>query len=146
MTLSLEDRLAINDLLLSYARGIDSRDWELFRTVFTSDCVADYGAIGTWRGVEEIARFMELAHSAAGSTLHRITNITIEATAGGAHARCYVDSIVMGAGDVNGVQAIGDYDDRLVQTGGTWQIARRRFRLVTMQAVTNLSPPRGEQS
>jgi len=139
VTLSIEDRLDIGDLLVRYATGIDRRDWDLFRTVFTEDCVSDYGDIGTWHGVEEITSFMEQAHSAAGHTQHRITNQAVTATAEGATARSYVDSVVMGLDGADGVQAIGFYDDVLVRADGRWQVARRSFTLVLMQAVANLS-------
>ena len=62
MTLSVEDRLDITDVLDRYATGIDRRDWDLFRTVLTPDCVVDYGEIGTWPGVEEVTAFMDAAH------------------------------------------------------------------------------------
>ncbi len=139
MTLSVEDRLDIGDLLVRYATGIDRRDWDLFRTVFTEDCVSDYGDIGTWHGVEEITSFMERAHSGAGHTQHKITNLAVTATAEGATARSYVDSVVMGLDGVDGVQAIGFYDDVLVRADGRWQVAQRSFTLVLMQAVANLS-------
>jgi uncharacterized protein (TIGR02246 family) len=139
VTLSVEDRLDIGDLLVRYATGIDRRDWDLFRTLFTEDCVSDYGDIGTWHGVEEITSFMEQAHSGAGHTQHRITNQVVTATAEGATARSYVDSVVMGLDGADGVQAIGFYDDVLVRADGRWQVARRSFTLVLMQAVANLS-------
>ncbi len=47
-----EDRQDISELLVRYATGIDRRDWPLFRTVFTDDCVLDYGEIGHWTGVD----------------------------------------------------------------------------------------------
>jgi len=82
---------------------------------------------------------MEQAHSGAGHTQHRITNQVVTATAEGATARSYVDSVVMGLDGADGVQAIGFYDDVLVRADGRWQVARRSFTLVLMQAVANLS-------
>lgn len=34
---------AIETLLLNYAWGIDSKDWELFRDCFTEECDVSYG-------------------------------------------------------------------------------------------------------
>ena len=45
----------IADVLVRYATGIDRRRLD-GRTCFVDDCHADYGDIGTWRSVEEIAR------------------------------------------------------------------------------------------
>jgi SnoaL-like domain len=42
----LHDRLEIHELLARYARGVDSRDWDLWKTVFTPDAVLDYSSVG----------------------------------------------------------------------------------------------------
>ena len=47
-------RQDVTDVLVRYATGIDQRDWALFRTCFTEDCVVDYGDIGLWHGVDEV--------------------------------------------------------------------------------------------
>lgn len=133
--LMLQDRHDIADVLVRYATGIDRRDWELFRTCFTDDCVADYGAIGLWHGAGEIASWMNRAHAGAGHTLHRITNHDITPTGTGARARCYVDAIVMGADNRTGIRAVGFYDDELVRAQGGWQIARRTFTSVYIQGI-----------
>ena len=73
----MTDEQQIGDLLVRYATGIDRRDWDLFRTVFTEDCELDYGDIGVWRGVDAVVDFMIAAHDMAGHTLHRITNATV---------------------------------------------------------------------
>src|SRR3954449_870790 len=46
----LADRRAIDDVLYRYAHALDSRDWDLLRTCFTEDAVADYLELG---GVNE---------------------------------------------------------------------------------------------
>jgi 3-phenylpropionate/cinnamic acid dioxygenase small subunit len=142
VSLSVEDRLDIADVLVRYATGIDRRDWPLFRTCFSADCDADYGDIGHWRSVDEITDFMVMAHESAGHTQHSITNQAITATTTGATARSYVDSAVMSADGTSGIQAVGFYDDELVRGTGGWQIAKRHFTLVVMQALTNINPPR----
>src|SRR5579884_17566 len=38
----LSDRLAIHDLMHTYARAVDGRDWELYRQVFTPQARIDY--------------------------------------------------------------------------------------------------------
>jgi 3-phenylpropionate/cinnamic acid dioxygenase small subunit len=129
-------RADVADVLVRYATGIDRRDWPLFRTVFTDDCEADYGAIGHWHGVDEITDWMARAHAGCGHTLHRITNIAVErGDDGQVHARCYVDAIILGADNREGVRAIGYYDDDLTSTDDGWRIARRRFTAVHLQTV-----------
>lgn len=126
----------VAEVLVRYASGIDQRDWSLFRTCFTDDCEADYGAIGHWRGVDEITDWMARTHAPCGHTLHRITNIAVMPQDDvRARARSYVDAVVLGADNRDGVRAVGFYDDELVRTDGGWRIARRRFTPVHVQAL-----------
>ncbi len=100
----LQDRQDISDLLIRYASGIDRRDWNLFRTVFTPpDCHLDYGEIGgVWNGVDEVTEFMDVAHAAAGYLMHRISNIVIDLQVDRATTRCYVDAWIMAADNNSG--------------------------------------------
>ncbi|MBV9515700.1 MAG: nuclear transport factor 2 family protein [Mycobacteriaceae bacterium] len=137
----MTDREDIAEVLLRYASGIDRRDWLLFRTVFTDDCELDYGEIGTFHGVDAITEFMELSHSAAGHTLHRLTNQAITVDGNRAEARTYVDGLIMAADNKSGVNAIGYYDDEIVRAGDGWRIARRRFTSVRVTAVGEVGQP-----
>lgn len=120
--------LEVSAVLVRYASGIDRRDWALFRSCFTKDCRVDYGEIGAWNGVDEITAFMMTVHEQCGYTLHRISNVVVESLRDGAHARSYVDAVIMGPDNRDGVRAIGFYDDRLVNSDGAgWQIAERKF-------------------
>ncbi|MCG5434003.1 nuclear transport factor 2 family protein [Mycobacterium sp. MYCO198283] len=130
-----QDRQDICDTLIRYATGIDRRDWELFRTVFTDDCACDYGEIGRWRGVDEVTEFMATSHAAAGHTLHRMTNQVIDVEGGRATARTYVDAYILAPDSTAGVNAVGIYDDELVRTAGGWRVASRRFTPVRVTAV-----------
>ena len=91
-----EDRQDIAEVLVRYATGIDRRDWPLFRTAFTEDCQLDYGEIGTWNGVDAVTEFMEVSHSMAGHTMHRLTNQVITVSGDRAAARTYVDALILG--------------------------------------------------
>jgi 3-phenylpropionate/cinnamic acid dioxygenase small subunit len=130
-----EDRQDISDLLVRYATGIDRRDWPLFRTVFTDDCELDYGEIGSWKGVDAVADFMEKVHAPAGHTLHRLTNQVIAVDGDAAVARTYVDALIMVGDDGAGVNGIGFYDDEIVRAPDGWRIARRRFTHVRVSTV-----------
>lgn len=131
----------ISNLLVRYATGIDSRDWNLFRTCFTEHSQLDYGALGTWDSREAVTRYMEASHS--GPSLHRLGNFAITINGDQAKARSYVDVLVHGSGGWGGMNAIGYYDDELIQTAAGWQIARRRFTSVRMRflGVLGIIPP-----
>ena len=130
-----ETRQDVADLLVRYATGIDQRDWELLRSCFTDDCVADYGDIGSWNGGDEITEWMRKAHDPLGHSLHRITNLTVSSSGDAVTARSYVDAVVLGPDDGRGAQAAGYYDDVLVRTDVGWKIARRRYTMVRMQVI-----------
>lgn len=131
----------ISNVLLRYASGIDSRDWNLFRTCFTEDAQLDYGVLGHWNSADAVTRFMEVSHS--GPSQHRLSNFDITITGNQARARSYVDAIVLRPGGWGGAQTIGYYDDELVQTSAGWKIARRRYVSLRMKLLGLLSivPP-----
>ncbi len=130
----LQDRQDVSDLLIRYATGIDRRDWDLFRMVFTPDCQLDYGEIGVWDGVEAVTEFMDVAHREAGYLMHRISNIVIDLQGDRAVTRCYVDAWIMAAdNNSGGVNAKGFYDDEIVRTEAGWRIARRVFTSVQVK-------------
>ncbi|MCV7129868.1 MULTISPECIES: nuclear transport factor 2 family protein [Mycolicibacterium] len=130
-----DDRQEISDVLVRYATGIDTRDWPLFRTVFTDDCELDYGEIGTWRGVDAVVEFMTATHEMAGYTLHRITNQAATVDGDTATARAYIDALIMSQDNTSGVSAVGFYDDELVRTDTGWRIRRRTFTPVLMRTI-----------
>ena len=44
------DEVAIAALLYRYARAVDTKDWELYRSVFTDDAYIDYSSAGAAAG------------------------------------------------------------------------------------------------
>lgn len=129
---------AVSDVLVRYATGIDSRDWELFRSCFTEDCKADYSELATpdepmrWDDRAAMAAWMEASHRDMGHTLHRITNMRVEGEPDSVSARSYVDALLTTPNGELIAQAIGFYDDELRETADGWKIARRRFTPVRM--------------
>ena len=130
-------RQEVGEVLVRYATAIDRRDWTLFRTCFTADCEADYGDIGRWHGVDDLTDWMDRTHGGCGHTLHRITNVAVEARDAGVQARSYVDALVLAPDNQTGIRATGYYDDTLVPTPTGWQITHRHFTLVLTQPVAN---------
>ena len=131
----------IAEVLVRYATGIDRRDWDLFRSCFASDCLAEYEGIGTWESADAITDFMVTAHAGMGHTMHRISNIAVEVEIEGdgeghrAVSRCSVDGILMAADGQTGFNPIGFYDDELVHTPDGWRITHRTFTMVTFRTL-----------
>ncbi|MCV7317071.1 nuclear transport factor 2 family protein [Mycolicibacillus parakoreensis] len=77
------DRLEIAALLYRYARAVDSRDWQLYRSVFTDDAVIDYSSAGAIRGSrDEVADWLASGFAAIPMSMHYITNIEVLRLAG----------------------------------------------------------------
>jgi len=139
-----QDHEAITDVLIRYARAVDTRDWDLFRTCFTADVVADYGDLGWWNNIETLKSFMIEAHMGMGPTQHRLTNFHIELDGKSANAVTYVHAVtVLASGPDDWFDTVGTYEDHLVCQSGSWQIARRTFRTTRVIASPSLrqGPP-----
>jgi ketosteroid isomerase-like protein len=72
----MTDELAITRLLYRYARAVDTKDWELYRSVFTDDAVIDYSSNGIPAGSrDDIADFLAKGFTAIPMSMHYITNV-----------------------------------------------------------------------
>jgi 3-phenylpropionate/cinnamic acid dioxygenase small subunit len=112
----------VAELLLTYARAIDSRAYEQLDAVFTPDATADYGALGGLKdGRAAIVEFLSSAGTRWDATQHFITNISAP---GDGTARCYFLAYHL-KGDAPPWLVGGEYHDRLVQTAEGWRIAHR---------------------
>ena len=66
-TRSLADRLEIGDLITRYATAVDRRDWDLYRSVFTTDAEIDYTSAGGIAGtLDEVVAFLDEVRLDAG--------------------------------------------------------------------------------
>jgi 3-phenylpropionate/cinnamic acid dioxygenase small subunit len=76
---ALSDKLEINELLARYARGVDSKDWELWRSVFLPDATLDYSSVGIPAGSrDEIGAIFEQGFKAVQMTQHFISNVEVD--------------------------------------------------------------------
>ena len=120
-------RQELADLVLQYSTGIDTRDWEMFREIWTEDCETDYGKVGSWKGADAITDFMEQVHAPCGHTMHTLGNQVVKATSDGYSSLTHVDAIVMNGDNRSGFRMVGFYDDDIVATDRGWKIARRTW-------------------
>ena len=75
----MSDEADIARLLYRYARAVDTKDWDLYRSVFTDDAVIDYSSAGIPPGSrDEIAGMFATAFVAIPWSMHYITNIEID--------------------------------------------------------------------
>lgn len=79
----ISDQLEISALLYRYARAVDTKDWELYRSVFTDDAVIDYSSAGAISGTrDEVTDWLAAGFTAIPMSMHYITNIEILAHTG----------------------------------------------------------------
>ena len=123
----IEDRLAIQDLLIAYAHAVDSlHDLDGICEVFVEDAVFNLSGIGfpSLNGTGEIRTFFEDTFAAMSAHAHYLTNFAITAYTGDtASIRAYV--IGMGKYKAGGgITVHGRYYFDVVRTGTGWKATR----------------------
>ena len=69
------NRIEITDFFSRYARAVDTRDWDLYRTLFTADAHIDYSSSGGSVGnLEETVSFLSKALDMFEMSQHLVTN------------------------------------------------------------------------
>ena len=90
MTQELDDRIEIDDLLTRYATAVDTRDWDLYQTVFTAEAVIDYTSSGGICGrLAEVTKWLSDALSIFSMSQHMVTNRDIRVAGDTATSRSY---------------------------------------------------------
>jgi hypothetical protein len=128
----LEDRAAIVEVAINYARGVDHRDWTLFASCFTDAIVTDYSALGSPPKTWEREAFVEYIRewlSGFTATQHISPNHVIEfdeQDPDRALCRSYMYAQHYLEGSPNGefYLARGSYDNHMLRTPDGWRIER----------------------
>ncbi len=72
------DELLIQALLYRYARAVDTKDWELYRSVFTEDAQIDYSSAGAIVGTrDDVVDWFAANFGVIPWSMHYITNVEI---------------------------------------------------------------------
>jgi 3-phenylpropionate/cinnamic acid dioxygenase small subunit len=122
---ALNDKLEIHELLARYARGVDDRDWELYRSVFTDDATIDYSSAGPPAGSrDEVAAFLEQGFAAIPWTQHYVTNIEIDLDGDEARVRAMFYNPMLLPGKDTPSFCGGFYVHDLVRTPDGWKSRR----------------------
>ncbi|ORV41150.1 dehydratase [Mycolicibacter engbaekii] len=121
--LPTDDQLAIAALLHRYARAVDTKDWVLYRSVFTEDAVIDYTSAGAICGTrEEVADWLAAGFAAIPMSMHYVTNIEVLEHSGDAatvRAMFYNPMQLPGMTDLS--YCGGYYQHALVRTPDGWR-------------------------
>jgi hypothetical protein len=75
----VSDQSDIARLLYVYARAVDTKDWELYRSVFTDDAHIDYSSAGAVVGSrDEVVEWFATNFGVIVWSMHYITNIEVD--------------------------------------------------------------------
>lgn len=127
----MSDRMEIQDLLVRYAHAVDTRDWPLFRELFTEDAVVDYTAFGGPRGpVEAVVAFLDSVLPLFTATQHLVANcaITLDGDRATARTMCHNPMALppTGADQQPRLLVCGLwYRDTLLRTPRGWRLRER---------------------
>lgn len=129
---NLLDQQAIRDLQNHYSFSIDDGRYYDLDDVFTTDVVADYGAAGLSRGVEQVKDICRGALDPLTSSQHVNGNHWAEVDGDEATAGCYfrVHQHKQGTPGGDHLELGGRYDDELVRTQDGWRIAKRTLTVL----------------
>jgi hypothetical protein len=124
MKISLEDRLAIHELLTQLYLALDGHSPNAFASFFTADGV--FCAIyGEYKGREAIAGFIA-EHIKKGNedhARHLLTNLAVEGSEGSPLVRCYVTKIRLAPPPIT-IVAYAGLQAEVVKEHADWRIAR----------------------
>src|SRR5215203_4466857 len=136
---SIEDRLAISDLLVRYTTGLDECDIDKVVNCFTADCTLVspiHGAFQGHRGIRDFAAPNVRLKERGAQFRHFISNLVIDLNGDRAKAYCYLLDFVTVDGKTR-LLSPGVYDCDLVRQDGEWLISQR---LVNMDHKFTLPP------
>ena len=126
----LIDRAEISDVVLRYATAVDSRDWALYRSIFTEQLTVDFSS---WSGDPEVTipvgEWVELVSktlSGFDATQHLSSNhvITVSDEAATCVSYMVARHYLLEKGERLMHSIGGHYTNRLIRTEDGWKIAR----------------------
>jgi hypothetical protein len=121
-------KLAIEDMLHRYCRGVDRMDRPLTLSVFHPESAVEIDAAFTGSGPAFIDWMWE-RHRSAARHLHNITNVSVSGTDDAAASEAYVMALlrIESPSGLMVIQTNGRYLDEWVRFEGRWVIKRRRY-------------------
>ncbi len=127
----MNDHQAICEVRYRYALGLDTRDWELYRSIFVDDVEIDFSSFngesgGTMRAgpmrADDWVATCRVFFTGLDASQHVMTNPMVTVDGDRAHCRMYMTADHYFANDQGGDRFVigGYYDDRLVRTDDAW--------------------------
>jgi ketosteroid isomerase-like protein len=126
---TLIDKQALRDLVHTYCRACDRRDFALLRTLYHDDAVDDHGAM--FRGsADEFIAWIPGVMANFEATVHSITNALFIVQGDEAQGELYTHAYHRTAApDAREISIGGRYLDRYQRRQGTWRFLHRSLAL-----------------
>lgn len=117
------DHVEITALLYRYARAVDTKDWELYRSVFTDDALVDYSSAGAVVGTrDEVIDWFAANFAVIPWSMHYVTNVEIlDRTADSATVRAMFFNPMQLPGMTAMSSCGGYYHHEVVRTPDGWR-------------------------
>lgn len=130
---SLEDRMAIREVLETYADAVNRVDEELWASLWVEDShwdLSHYPELGIVEGKEAVVKLWRdaMPHYPKLSFLIGIGMIHVNGDT--ADARAYISEIYEEPGTLKDKRARACYNDRLVKRDGKWFLQSRSFTII----------------
>ena len=126
----LEDRMAVREVLETYADAVNQFDGEVWASLWVEDSqwdLPDYPELGTVHGKKAI---VDMWHSAMPNYPKLTFNITIGSICvegDTATTRSYISEVYDDPKTGKDKRAQGEYNDRLIKQTGEWLLQHRTF-------------------
>jgi hypothetical protein len=118
----VSDDAEIARLLYRYARAVDTKDWELYRSVFTDDAHIDYSSAGAVVGSrDEVVDWFATNFGVLPWSMHYITNIEADIDGDTARVRAMFYNPMQLPGMSEMSACGGYYHHELVRTPEGWR-------------------------
>lgn len=117
-------RLEIQEALARYARGVDSKQFDLWKDVFTADAVLDFSQVGHAPGSrDEVIAYFAAALAQVPMTQHFISNVEYEFAGDRAKVRAMFYNPMQLPGMTDLSYCGGYYHHEFVHTPDGWRSA-----------------------
>ncbi len=141
----LLDRAEISDVVHRYATGLDRRDWELYRSIFTDEVEMDFSSLGMRGGrvkADAWVRDATVLFAGFGATQHTSSNHVHDIRGDEATCVSYMQAVhFVDTGEGEERWTIGGYyTNDLVRTDDGWKI--RALTLTVTWTEGNREVPR----
>ena len=122
------DRIALQDVMLKYAAGVDERDMDLYRSCFADDLeVLGFGEQAV-NGADAWVEYVKAALEQYGSTQHMLGPQLATVNGDTAHARTDVQALhYMADAPDTTLTLWATYESDMRRENGEWKIFRHRL-------------------